>query len=93
MKAIRVNGRTNPKGCAGAIAKALRRGEEVTVQAMGPHAVNQAVKALAVARGFLAGDGIRLTCSPDFETVLSDDGDNRSGIIFSVFYGSGNGNG
>lgn len=48
------------------MAALLRSRGEVEVQAIGPAAVNQAVKALAIARGYLAGDGLDLTAQPAF---------------------------
>lgn len=51
---------------AGAIASSLRKGERVFVQVIGAGALNQAVKAMIIARGYLAPNGLELSCRPSF---------------------------
>lgn len=67
MDIIKVSSRSVPKSVAGAIAAVLREGKSAVVEAVGAGAVNQAVKAAAVARTFLAEDGIDAVCMPAFE--------------------------
>jgi len=67
MDIIKVSSRSVPKSVAGAIAAVLREGNSAVVEAVGAGAVNQAVKAAAVARTFLAEDGIDAVCMPAFE--------------------------
>lgn len=63
---LRVSGQSRPNAVAGAIAALLRTQGQVEVQAIGPAAVNQAVKAIAIARGYLAGNHLDLTVQPAF---------------------------
>lgn len=63
---LRVSGHSRPNAVAGAIAALLRSQGQVEVQAIGPAAVNQAVKAIAIARGYLAGNHLDLTVQPAF---------------------------
>lgn len=63
---LRVSGQSRPNAVAGAIAALLRSQGQVEVQAIGPAAVNQAVKAIAIARGYLAGNNLDLTVQPAF---------------------------
>lgn len=63
---LRVSGQSRPNAVAGAIAALLRSQGQVEVQAIGPAAVNQAVKAIAIARGYLTGNHLDLTVQPAF---------------------------
>ena len=72
---LRVSATSNPHSVASAIAHAVYDTRAVKLRAVGAGAVNQAVKAIAVARGFTAPRGIDLTCKPGFETISSHDGD------------------
>jgi stage V sporulation protein S len=60
---------------ASSIAKALYDSPQIRVRAVGASAVNQAVKAIAIARGYVAPRGLDLFCRPGFETVSSREGD------------------
>ncbi|MBQ8120014.1 MAG: stage V sporulation protein S [Ruminococcus sp.] len=73
MEILKVSSRSIPNSVAGAIAGAVRENGNVEVQAVGAGAINQAVKAVAVARGFLAPSGIDLICIPAFGQVLIND--------------------
>lgn len=64
---LKVASDSRPASVAGAIAGAFRRGP-VVADAAGPHAVNVAIKATAIARGFLAPGGVDLVCKPFFNT-------------------------
>ncbi|HEX2864024.1 MAG TPA: stage V sporulation protein S, partial [Deinococcales bacterium] len=66
METVRVSGKSRPNSVAGAIAALLRLHGEVEVQAIGALAVNQAVKAIAIARTYIAGDGLELSATPSF---------------------------
>eukprot|EP00298_Acanthocystis_sp_HF-20_P016103 c21376_g2_i1.p1 GENE.c21376_g2_i1~~c21376_g2_i1.p1 ORF type:complete len:307 (-),score=98.01 c21376_g2_i1:110-1030(-) len=66
VKVIKVSGQSNPKSVAGSISHTTRAGEPPVVLAVGALSVNQALKAIAIARGFLAEDRISLTCQPEF---------------------------
>ncbi|MDO4263173.1 MAG: stage V sporulation protein S [Deinococcus sp.] len=63
---LKVASHSAPKALAGAVSGLLRESPQVELQAVGPQAVNQAVKALAIARGYLEGDGIDLIVQPAF---------------------------
>jgi len=71
---IKVATKSRPTAVAGAIAAAVRESDEAKVQAIGPQAVNQAMKAIAVARGYLALDGLTIVCIPTFTEVMVDEG-------------------
>lgn len=68
---------------AGALAAVLRDRGTAEIQAIGAGAVNQAVKAVAIARGFVAPGGIDLICVPAF-TDITIDGEERTAIKFIV---------
>jgi stage V sporulation protein S len=81
MEILKVSSRSVPNSVAGAIAGAVRESGSVEVQAIGAGAANQAVKAIAVARGYLAPAGIDLICIPAFGQVMIND-DERTAIRF-----------
>lgn len=80
---LRVSAGSNPQNVASAIAHAIYDTHAVKVRAVGAGAVNQAVKAIAIARGYVAPRGLDLTCKPGFATISSRDGD-ISAIVFAV---------
>ncbi len=69
IEVLRVSGTSKPNAVAGAVAALLRTEGRVELQAIGPQAVNQAVKALAIARGYVREDGIDLIIVPSFVTL------------------------
>ncbi len=83
MEILRVSAQSKPKSVAGALAAVLRERNEAEVQAVGAGAVNQAVKAIAIARGFVAPNGIDLVCVPAFAKIEID-GEERTAIKFIV---------
>lgn len=83
MNILKVSSQSNPNAVAGAIAGLLRESEKVEIQAIGAGAVNQAVKSIAVARGYVAPSGIDLVCIPAFSEVAVENED-RTGIKFIV---------
>ncbi|MGI6611447.1 MAG: stage V sporulation protein S [Limnochordia bacterium] len=83
MEELRVSATSKPKAVAGALAAVLREDGKVELQAVGAGAVNQAVKAIAIARGFVAPNGIDLVCIPAFAEITID-GQERTAIKFIV---------
>ena len=73
MNIIRVAASSRSTSVAGAIAGVIRDQGYVNVQAIGAGAVNQAVKAVAIARGYLELDEIQIVCVPTFTEVIIDD--------------------
>lgn len=80
---LRVSAGSNPQSVASAIAHAVYDNRTVKLRAVGAGAVNQAVKAIAIARGYAAPRGLDLTCKPGFTTIMSHDGE-ISAIIFTI---------
>jgi len=72
MDVIRVAATSRSTAVAGAIAGVMREKEQVNVQAIGAGAVNQAVKAITIARGYLEQDEIDIICVPSFIEVQID---------------------
>src|SRR5579875_3841001 len=66
---LKVSAHSNPNSVAGALAGVLREKPKAELQAIGAGATNQAVKAIAIARSYLADSGIDLTCVPEFTDV------------------------
>ena len=83
MDIIKVAARSRSPAVAGAIAGLVRERSQAEVQAIGAGAVNQAVKAVAIARGFLALDGIDVICIPAF-TEVDIEGKKRTAIKLTV---------
>lgn len=83
METLRVSGKSRPNSVAGAVAALLRSQGQVEVHAIGPAAVNQAVKAFAIARGYLLGDGLDLTVQPAFLKLDVAD-EERTALTFRV---------
>ena len=69
---LRVSSKSNPNSVAGAIAGVLRESGNTEIQAIGAGAINQAIKAIAIARGFVAPSGIDLVLIPAFQEILID---------------------
>lgn len=78
---LKVAAKSNPSTVAGAIANNVRDGKSVEIVAMGPESINNTVKAIAIARGFLRGDGMDATFKPEF-IHLTIDGEKKSAIKF-----------
>ncbi|CQR71420.1 Stage V sporulation protein S [Sporomusa ovata DSM 2662] len=83
MEVLKVSSQSNPKSVAGALAAVLREKGTAEVQAVGAGAVNQAIKAIAISRGFVAPNGIDLVAIPAFAEI-SIDGEERTAIKFIV---------
>jgi stage V sporulation protein S len=73
MDMIKVSANSRTSAVAGAIAGVVREHKRAEVQAIGAGAVNQAVKALVLARGYLKDDGIDVVCVPEFVDVEIED--------------------
>lgn len=72
MEILKVSGKSNPSKVAGAIANIFREKGIVEVQTVGAGALNQAVKAISIARGYISPSGINLVCTPAFTTIEID---------------------
>ena len=83
MDIIKVAATSRSTAVAGAIAGVMREQEQVDVQAIGAGAVNQAVKAVAIARSYLELDGIDIICIPSFVEVMID-GQERTAVRLGV---------
>ena len=73
MDLIKVSATSRTSAVAGAIAGVIREHKRADVQAIGAGAVNQAVKALVLATGYLRNDGIEICCVPEFVDVEIED--------------------
>jgi len=73
MDVIKVSANSRTSAVAGAIAGVIREHKHAEVQAIGAGAVNQGVKALVLAIGYLKNDGINVSCVPEFVDVMIDD--------------------
>ncbi len=73
MNMIKVSATSRTSAVAGAIAGVVREHHRAEIQAIGAGAVNQAVKALVVATGYLRLDGIHVSCVPEFAEVTIED--------------------
>jgi stage V sporulation protein S len=73
MDIIKVSGTSRTSAVAGAIAGVFRENKRAEIQAIGAGAVNQAVKALVLAKGYLAEDGYDVVFTPAFADVEIDD--------------------
>ena len=83
MYILKVSSRSNPNSVAGAIAGMVREKGIAEVQSIGAGALNQAVKAVAIARGFLAPLEIELVCVPAFSEIIVD-GEERTAMKLIV---------
>jgi stage V sporulation protein S len=81
MSVLRVSTSSDPGATAGAIANGVRECGSAEIHVIGPRAVNQAVKAIAIARGYLAPSGLDLYCTPSFSTVRIADGEDEKTAI------------
>jgi len=75
VEVLKVSSKSAPNSVAGAIAGVIREKKCVELQAVGASAVNQAIKAIAIASGYLAPTGTELICKPAFVNVTIEDED------------------
>lgn len=66
---LKVASSSNPSSVAGALVKNMQEGKDVELLAVGAGAVNQAVKAVAISRGYISPQGVDITIKPGFEDV------------------------
>ena len=83
MEYLKVSSKSSPASVAGAIAGMVQEGVPVNMQCVGAGAVNQAIKAMALARGFLIPTGFDISCSPTFSDILIN-GESRTAIRLAV---------
>ena len=83
MEILKVSSKSAPNSVAGAIAGVIRESGSAELQAVGAGAANQAIKAVAIARGYLAHSGIDLVCVPAFVSVEID-GEERTAMRLIV---------
>ncbi len=83
MDVLKVSAKSNPNSIAGALAGVIREKGTAEIQAIGAGALNQADKAVAIARGFVAPSGLELICIPAFTDILID-GEERTAIKLIV---------
>ncbi len=83
MDVLKVSSKSNPNSVAGALAGVIREVGMAELQAVGAGAINQSIKAIAIARGFVAPTGLDLICIPAF-TDIEIDGEERTAIKLIV---------
>jgi len=83
MEVLKVSSKSNPNSVAGALAGVIREKGGAEIQVIGAGALNQAVKAVAIARGFVAPSGFDLICVPAF-TDIEINGEERTAIKLLV---------
>ncbi|ACD22333.1 stage V sporulation protein S [Clostridium botulinum] len=83
MEVLKVSTKSNPNSVAGALAAIIKEKNIAEIQAVGAGAINQAVKAIAIARGFVAPSGKDIICVPAF-TDIQIDGEERTAIKLIV---------
>lgn len=83
MEVLKVSSKSSPNSVAGAMAGVIRHSGAVEVQVVGAGALNQAVKAIAIARGYLAPSGLDIVCVPTFADIAID-GESRTAIRLTI---------
>ena len=85
MNTLRVSSHSDPNATAGAIANGVREIGEAEIEVIGPRAVNQAVKAIAIARGYVASSGADLYCVPSFTNIqVGETEHTKTAIHFAI---------
>ena len=83
MDVLKVSSKSKPNSVAGALANAFREKHKVEIQAVGAGSLNQAIKDISIARGYVAPTGKDLVCVPAFSDILID-GEERTAIKLIV---------
>ena len=83
MEVLKVSSKSKPNSVAGALANAFREKQTVEIQAVGAGSLNQAIKAIAIARGYVAPTRKDLICIPAFSDIMID-GEERTAIKLIV---------
>jgi stage V sporulation protein S len=79
VEVLKVSSKSSPNSVAGAVAGVIRENGSVELQVIGAGALNQAIKAIAIARGFVAPSGLDLICVPAFAEIKIN-GEERTAI-------------
>ena len=79
MEILKVSSKSKPNSVAGALANAFKEKGTIEIQAVGAGALNQAIKAVAIARGYIAPTGKDIYCIPAFSDI-SIEGEERTAI-------------
>ena len=79
MEILKVSSNSNPNSIAGALANVLRAEDSVEIQAVGAGALNQAIKGIIIARGFIAPSGKSISVIPSFSEVIIE-GEDKTAI-------------
>ena len=83
METLKVSSKSNPSKVAGAIANIFRDNHQVEIQTIGAGSLNQAIKAIAIARGYVAPSGDNLVVIPSFKDIEIND-ENKTAIKLTV---------
>src|SRR5437868_11203475 len=83
LEVLKVSSKSSPHAVAGAVAGIVRQGGAAEAQVVGAGALNQAIKAVAIARGFVADSGLDLVCVPSFAEITID-GQSRTALHIVV---------
>ena len=83
MDVLKVSSKSKPNSVAGALANAFKEKNSIEIQAVGAGALNQAIKSIAIARGYIAPTGKDIYCVPAFSDI-SIDGEERTAIKLIV---------
>lgn len=83
MDVLKVSSKSKPTSVAGALANAFKDKQVVEIQTVGAGSLNQAIKAIAIARGYVAPTGKNLVCIPAFSDIVID-GEERTAIKLIV---------
>jgi stage V sporulation protein S len=83
MKLLKVSSTSPPNSVAGAIAGIIRTENKVQIQTIGAGALNQTIKAIAIARGYIAPTGQELVCIPFFKDI-DVNGEVKTAIVITV---------
>jgi stage V sporulation protein S len=82
-RTLKVSAKSNPNAVAGALAAVMRERNSAEIQAVGAGAINQAIKAVAIARSYLKDSDIDVICVPSFITLAISENE-RTGISLSI---------
>ncbi len=83
IKLLKVSSKSKPNSVAGAIAGMIRNSDRVQIQTIGAGALNQAIKGIAIARGFIAPSGHELICIPYFKDIEVN-GEIKTAIVLTI---------
>ncbi len=83
MKLLKVSSTSKPNSVAGAIAGIIRSDGKVQIQTIGAGALNQTIKGIAIARGYIAPTGQEIVCIPFFKD-LEINGETKTAIVLNV---------